>query len=248
LAGRFCVIVEELGTELLVFGRVFKLLAILFGLVVFVVGLWGIIKGQVGPLKGRGKSALLTLAGMVVFFVGVGIIAENASKTAPSNSSAKTTTIDQKAPSTTQTAPTAKKEPAIPGLKPVDIYLNLDKEPYNLKFGDWSKGATRSEKCGKRDKDNAELRVCIRSTDVNDVLVIDATVLGTNVAGANWLFPYLATVPFDGNEPQKAKAWVTENLPKLKEGQPVETTIGGAKFTLFGNGKTNANLEITPAQ
>jgi hypothetical protein len=216
------------------------LLAILLGLVVFGVGLWGIIKGRVGPLQGRGKSALLTLAGMVVFFIGVGITAENASTTRTTN---------HKAPSTTQqTAPTVKKEPAIPGLQPVDIYLNLEKEPYTLKFGDWSKGATRNQKCGKRDKDNAELRVCIDSTDANDVVFIDATVLGTNVAGANWLFPYLTTVPFEGNEPQKAKAWVTENLPKLKEGQPVETTIGGVKFTLFGNGKTNANLEIAPAE
>jgi hypothetical protein len=243
------------------------MLGILLGLALFGAGLWGVMKGQLGPLQGRGKAGLVTLAGIVLFFIGVGMVAEDASKaskpTTPPTSTAKVNT-DQKAPSTPQqsssspqqaTQPTtaqptttAKKEPAIPGLMPADISLNLDKAPYNLKFGDFKKGVTRYQKCGSRDVSGETMEVCIDSTNVNDVVFINATVFGTGVISANLLLPFVATVPFDGNEPQKAKAWVTENLAKLKEGQTVETSFGGVKFVLFGNGKTNANLQILPGK
>jgi hypothetical protein len=244
------------------------MIGILVGLALFIAGLWGVIKGQLGPLEGRGKAGLVTLAGIVLFFIGVGAVAQDASKsskaTTPPTSTAEVNT-DQKAPSTPQQSspsprpttaqpttaqPTtaAKKEPAIPGLMPADISLNLDKAPYNLKFGDFKKGVTRYQKCGSRDLSGETMEVCIDSTNVNDVVFINATVLGTGVTSANLLLPFVATVPFDGNEPQKAKAWVAENLPKLKEGQTVETSFGGVKFVLFGNGKTNANLQILPGK
>jgi uncharacterized ParB-like nuclease family protein len=229
---------------------------IVVGLILFVAGLWGIIKGHVGPVRGRGKAAAVVFAGLLVFIIGV-VNSPQAKTNGPAVASTQHQADPQSAAnpqqaSTQQTSSqppaAAQKAAALPGLQPVDVYLNLDKQPYSLKFGGFTKGVTRYQKCGKRDVGGETMEVCIDSNDVNDVVFINATVTGGTITSADLLLPYVATVPFEGNQPQKAKAWVTDNLPKLRQGEPVEIAIGGVRFTLFGNGSTNANLQLAPVK
>lgn len=46
---------------------------------------------------------------------------------------------------------------------------------------------------------------------------------------------FLATVPYDGAEPERARAWVEETLPTIKAAGDVRTaTFGGVPFRLYG--------------
>lgn len=139
--------------------------------------------------------------------------------------------------------------PTLPGIAPPDIYLNLEKEPYGFQFGGWQ-GDNILSKCGQSfDLDTgADLSACIYTDDVNRVVWIEAEVVGLSADAAEWLLPYVATAPFDGNDPEKAATWVKRNWRKVREGKPISTTIGPAKFELLGNGKTYVALEIKPAK
>jgi len=140
--------------------------------------------------------------------------------------------------------------PTLPGIAPPDIYLNLEKEPYGFQFGDWQWGENIHSKCGQSwDTDTAAvLTTCIYTDDVNHVVWIEADVSGFSLDAANWLLPYVATAPFEGNNPKKAAQWVKDNWRKVRKGKPRETVIGPAKFVLLGDGEVQVTLEIKPAK
>lgn len=45
---------------------------------------------------------------------------------------------------------------------------------------------------------------------------------------------FIATVPYDTNDVEVAKQWVSDNIPSVASGEPISTTIGDAVFTLSG--------------
>jgi len=169
--------------------------------------------------------------------------------TLSSSSSSATTTSS----GSTQRSEAEEPEPAtptLPGIAPPDIYLNLEKEPYGFQFGDWQWGKNIHSKCGQSwDTDTAAvLTTCIYTDDVNHVVWIEADVSGFSLDAANWLLPYVATAPFEGNNPKKAAQWVKDNWRKVRKGKPRETVIGPAKFVLLGDGEVQVTLEIKPAK
>lgn len=142
------------------------------------------------------------------------------------------------------------KPPLLPGLNPVDITLNLEPYPYEFEFGNWVTGQTFRSKCGSRmDTDTmSELSVCIYSTFTTNVSYVDASVtaFGGDLSAARWFLPYLATLPYDGSDPQAAKAWVEENLDNIQEGEILTAEFGPAVYELYGNGSTAVFLRIKP--
>jgi len=55
---------------------------------------------------------------------------------------------------------------------------------------------------------------------------------------------FIATLPYDGSNPQQAKEWVENALPTLTgDGDVQETIIGGIRFSLYGN-EQNISMKI----
>jgi len=55
---------------------------------------------------------------------------------------------------------------------------------------------------------------------------------------------FIATIPYDGSNPQQARNWVENTLPTLTgDGDVREVTIGDIKFRLYGNDQ-NISLKI----
>ncbi len=78
------------------------------------------------------------------------------------------------------------------------------------------------------------------------IKLVTATSLGLSGGDdeARVLLGFVASVPYDGAEPDAARAWVEENV-----GKNTETMFGGAKFRLIAvEGGSARILEITPAE
>lgn len=125
----------------------------------------------------------------------------------------------------------------IPGLAPVDIYLNLE-----------GKGFTTDKRYGKeqhtfecKEQTGAYLNTASitipAGQGADQVTVVNAMHQNYSEASTDALavgfLGYCATLPYDGAEPAKARAWVEANL-----GKNVSAVFGGVKFELFANGRT----------
>jgi len=125
----------------------------------------------------------------------------------------------------------------IPGLAPVDIYLNLE-----------NKGFTTDKRFGKeqhtfvcKEETGAFLNtasITIPASQGADVVtVVNAMHQNYSAASTDALavgfLGYCATLPYDGAEPAKARAWVEANI-----GKNVSAVFGGVSFQLFANGQT----------
>ncbi|ADG70084.1 hypothetical protein Plim_4277 (plasmid) [Planctopirus limnophila DSM 3776] len=120
----------------------------------------------------------------------------------------------------------------IPGLMPVDIYMNLTKQ------GFLKQGPVGSPPMWRltRESDGVKMDVEIFSpgsmSSVSSVRAFCFSPSGVRVDEAGkmqFLFPYLATLPYQGAEPIKAQEWVIEHM---KTGG--ETIIGSVKFEILG--------------
>lgn len=160
-------------------------------------------------------------------------------------------------PATTQPATTTEVEaslppaPTLPGLKWVDITLNLEKQPYGFKFNleRIDQITNEEQRCAKKiDPDTgADMRVCVYSAG-DAVTFVEAMVTGLGANDtASWLIPYLATAPYEGSRPADAKDWARGALQRVRSGKPVERQINGIVFRVVGNPPTAYTLRIYPA-
>ena len=74
----------------------------------------------------------------------------------------------------------------------------------------------------------------------------------TFVQAAATYLGFVSTMPYDAADSNAAKAWVTENIPSVADGDSISTTIGDAKLELYGtavNGNYSAFwLDISKVQ
>ena len=55
---------------------------------------------------------------------------------------------------------------------------------------------------------------------------------------------FLATLPYDGSDPQQAREWIENTLPRITgNGDVKETIIGNIRFQLYGS-SSNMSLKI----
>jgi hypothetical protein len=126
----------------------------------------------------------------------------------------------------------------IPGLMPVDLYLNLEE-----------KGFTTEKRLGGAQKEfrctlefaGGEHQATAFGSAASNVTAISAhtTIYGeanTSALAAPFL-GYVATLSYDGAEPEQARAWVEANL-----GKEAETMFGPVKFQLFGEPPTRTRI------
>ena len=136
--------------------------------------------------------------------------------------------------------------PTLPGGERYDVTAGLSKSPYDFTFSKPTYGKYGETYLGKRfDSDTgADLSVQVNSS-YDHIWSLNASVLGADLRAAQWLLPYIASLPFDANDPAESKQWVLDNMGKVRDQHPVERTAYGAKWSLFGN-ETSISLGITP--
>ncbi len=145
-----------------------------------------------------------------------------------------------------KSGPKPEPEPAsrnIPGLTPQDVYLSLENrgftcsEPELMGLEDvvrWT--CERQEAKGK-------YLVEINSKDANSVRLLKAWVISHEPARADALaqdfLGYVARVPYEGAQPEEAKAWVEQSV-----GSKASAEFGGVSYTLGGKaGRRSLELE-----
>jgi len=93
---------------------------------------------------------------------------------------------------------------------------------------------------------SADYMVEIWGPDADSVRLVEATVLSfdpsTTNETAEGFLDYVATVPYEGSNPEEARLWVEENADTTR---PVSTEIGGVAYVLSGAGESRI-LEIHP--
>ncbi|OPY64076.1 MAG: hypothetical protein A4E56_00130 [Pelotomaculum sp. PtaU1.Bin065] len=143
----------------------------------------------------------------------------------------------------------AEKPKFIPGIAAADIKLNLEK--WGLKF---TGPRPLSEEVGGgylddgkvKDPDTGVDLSCTISAETptkikTAIFRVDGSLMAGTIsrdifiAVTEGFLGYCATLPYDGAEPAKAKAWVEDNVEKIKIGQPISSTIGSVNYRLAGN-------------
>ena len=136
--------------------------------------------------------------------------------------------------------------PTLPGGERYDVTAGLSKPPYDFVFTDPSYGTYGATYTGKRfDTDTgADLTVTVDATS-GHIYALRAIVTGADLRAAQWLLPYIASLPFDANDTAESKRWTLNNIGKVRDQRPVERTAYGAKWSLRGN-DTSISLSVIP--
>jgi hypothetical protein len=123
------------------------------------------------------------------------------------------------------------KSPFIPGLGPVDVYLNLEGKGFETTklFSNYS-----NEWISRKDEDGMLLIVSTQNNggaETVDRVKVTATVIdfeNRDISESLEFFRYLSSVPFTGNDPQRLLNWLDKQFNKKKS----TITVSGVKFTL----------------
>jgi hypothetical protein len=133
-----------------------------------------------------------------------------------------------------ESKPEPKPEPSnIPGLTPQDVYLDLENREFTCSEPELMQPEDEVRWTCERQGTKGRYLVEISSKDANSVRLIKAWVISHERARADALagdfLGYVATVPYEGAQPEKAKAWVEQNV-----GSKASAKFGGVSYTLGG--------------
>jgi outer membrane biosynthesis protein TonB len=125
-------------------------------------------------------------------------------------------------------------EPApsnIPGLTPQDVYLNLENRGFECSEPELMGPEDEVRWTCQKQEAEGEYLVEISSKDANSVRLLKAKVVSNDPARADALagdfLGYVARVPYEGAQPEKAKGWVENNV-----GSKASAEFGGVSYTL----------------
>lgn len=149
--------------------------------------------------------------------------------------------------STESNAVATKSDNKIPGLKPVDVYLNLEKRGFTT-TKNFSSEYGNSWDC-KSSSAGIDYSVNVFSDDVNSVERVRATAMlngneKKQIIATKPFLKYVASVPFEGNDPAKFAGWLEKNFNKDKQ----SLTISAVKFTIYAPTKLLRMLDIEKAK
>ena len=139
-----------------------------------------------------------------------------------------------KKPSQEQQQKKPEPEPAprnIPGLTPQDVYLNLENKGFKCSEPKLMGHQNEVRWTCEKQEAQGEYLIKIDSSDANSVRLVKARVISQDPARADALaqdfLGYVARVPYEGAQPEEAKAWVEQNV-----GSKVSAEFGGVSYTL----------------
>ena len=105
------------------------------------------------------------------------------------------------------------------------MYANLEKVGFSCD------GPNKGQRFFTWDCENDLDVVTIYGVEV-DVVHVEANGFGP---GAQSLLEYVATIPYEGAEPERAKQWVRDNFSRIRASTPIESEFAGVKYTMYGN-------------
>ena len=157
----------------------------------------------------------------------------------------KASTTNDKTSTDTKTV-AAKTDNKIPELKPVDVYLNLEKQGFTT-TKNLSSEYGNSWDC-KSSSAGIDYHVNVFSDDVNSVERVRATAMLNGIEDKQIIatmpfLKYVASVPFEGNDPAKFAEWLDKNFDNDKQ----SLTISDVKFTIYAPTKLLRMLDIEKA-
>lgn len=135
----------------------------------------------------------------------------------------------------------------IPELKPVDVYLNLEKQGFTT-TKNFSSDYGNSWDC-KSSSAGIDYTVNVFSDDVNSVERVRATAMlngneDKEIIATKPFLKYVASVPFEGNDPAKFADWLDKNFNNDKQ----SLNISDVKFTIYAPTKLLRMLDIEKAK
>jgi hypothetical protein len=127
-------------------------------------------------------------------------------------------------------------EPApsnIPGLTPQDVYLSLENRGFTCSEPELMEPEDEVRWTCERQGAKGRYLVEINSKDANSVRLLKAWVIShervrTDALAGDFL-GYVARVPYEGAQPEEAKAWVKQSV-----GSKASAEFGGVSYTLGG--------------
>src|SRR5690554_1320570 len=119
-------------------------------------------------------------------------------------------------------------EKAIKGLKPVDVYLNLEKQGFTTEksLGGDIKGWTN-----KKQEVGGMFIVETISSNTSSVESVRATVnadINTDMSRTMPFFQFVASMPYEGSNYEATTKWLKNNFNSSES----DTIVGGVKFTI----------------
>ena len=130
--------------------------------------------------------------------------------------------------------PEPKPEPSnIPGLTPQDVYLSLENRGFTCSEPEVMGHENDVRWTCERQEDKGRYLVEINSKDANSVRLLKAWVISPREpparadALAQDFLGYVARVPYEGAQPEEAKAWVEQSV-----GSKASAEFGGVSYTL----------------
>lgn len=117
----------------------------------------------------------------------------------------------------------------IQGLSPVDVYSDIESHGFsvNRDFSEYG----YSWIC-KKSINGTDFIVDMYSSDKNNLENVRATaiidVINQDIAATQQFFSYIASLPYEGSEPQKSQQWIIENFNNDKS----TITIANVIFTI----------------
>ena len=121
----------------------------------------------------------------------------------------------------------------IPGLTPQDVYLSLENRGFTCSEPELMEPEDEVRWTCERQEAKGRYLVEITSKDANSVRLLKAWVISHERARADALagdfLGYIARVPYEGAQPEEAKAWVEQNV-----GSKASAEFGGVSYTLGG--------------
>jgi hypothetical protein len=135
----------------------------------------------------------------------------------------------------------------LPGLSPVNVTVGLEGQKFTCTAVK-KVGAYYERTCLKGLPSVNLIRVVISGREISIVDLIEISVLqneNPENKTAQEVLSFIATMPYDGADPEKANAWVESTIPAVsgKPGGTQETVFGDVKYVLQGS-VTSLSLEM----
>lgn len=177
------------------------------------------------------KYTVLALVGAFVLFMAIGLLFGDRVSPAADAAPSGTDTSSESTPA------------SIPGMNPADVYLSLEDRGYTT-----SKEFNTQRVIWVCSSSDAAMSFVVTmsgktATTVDLIKAIVLSMDGGSIAPAQHVLAFVASAPYTGAEPQRAKDWVLEHYDQ--DGATI--TIGPVKLTIQAPTVQSRILVMEPA-
>ena len=222
---------------------------VVVALLLILAGLAGLINPAWIRQRSRGAAAVVLVVGIVLAGIGGG---GDGSSGGAGGGATSTSEPSRQAESPAETGPSDPESPAtpvIPGLTAADVTANMEEQGFECS-GPEQLQTQIAYTCSWSDG-LMDMTVDVYGTSPTQVTLVEATVTDAAPdvrAGEMAAFlGFVATLPYDGAEPEKARSWVEKHFDAAgQQGNVQSATFGPVLYEMYGT-ERGRFLELKPA-